>query len=146
MTAVTPKSDGELFQRADAISHEGQGYVRFTVCIPSDFLGIADRAKTDRDASLIFEAWTKFRRTLTDLPRGERRVCSLCTRSLKPRQFSFGLLIPYGIDSPTEGMLFGMCEKCAPDRAEAEAGAIRAVARVFPNTRPLGILPSAGHA
>ena len=143
---IIPQSDAELFDRAGAISGEGQGYVRFTVCIPADYLGIVERAKTEHDAAMILYSWNGFRKTLTTLPRGERRVCSLCTRSLKPRSFAFGLLIPYGVESPTGGMLFGLCERCAPDRAEAEAGALTAVARVFPNTRPLGILPGAGHA
>ncbi len=141
------RDDAEFFERTDRISGEGDGLVRFTVCLPEDHRGIADQAAVGHfDSQLIVDSWKAFTRTLTSQPRGSRVQCPLCPRSLQPRRFAFGLAVAYGVEAPENGMMFGLCEKCAPDRDAAEAAGHRAMCNAFPGMRSLIISPTAGRA
>ena len=144
---IYPKSDAEIDGRAADLQRAGAGYVRYCVSMPEDYLGkVQQGLDGDYDAQLIARAWDQFRKSITTQPRGTRMRCCLCVRSLKPRQFAFGLAVPYGIESPENGMMFGLCEKCAPDRETAEDAAQRAMEQVYPDMRPLGVPMPAGRA
>ena len=144
---IFPKSDDDIDNRAVAISQDGDGIVRYCLSMPEDYLPTVQRAhEGNYDSRLIVQAWDNFRRALTAQPRGTRLRCPLCPQSLRPRRFAFGLAVPYGVEEPENGMMFGLCEKCAPDRETAEASAQKAMEQVYPELRPLGVPAAAGHA
>lgn len=145
---VIPSRDLEdAIECVNTIRDEGAGVVRYIVCMPEDYLKLVrSGVDGDHDAQLVVRAWKIFRRSLTSQPRGSRVHCPLCPRSLKQRSCAFGLAVPYGVEDPENGMMFGLCEQCAPDRVTAEASAQRAMENIYPGMRPLGVPATAGHA
>ena len=144
---IFPTDNDEVDAHAADIQKAGAGYVRYCVSMPEDYFDKVQQGhEGDYDAKLIVQAWDTFRRSIAAQPRGTRIRCCLCPRSVKPRQFAFGLAVPYGVEEPEGGMMFGLCEKCAPDRTAAEASAQRAMEQVYPGMRPLGVPAQAGHA
>ncbi len=144
---IFAQDEDELQQRAAQLALHSDSVVRFCISLPVDFaMQVRRGLDGDHDSEMIVRAWTQFRRSIASMPRGSRLQCPVCPRSLKPRTCAFGLAMPYGIEEPENAMMFGLCERCAPDRVTAEANAHRAMERVYPGMRTLGVPAQGGRA
>jgi hypothetical protein len=137
----------EWEQRLDNLHLEARGMLRTIVVLHEDLPGMIRLALGgDPEAVVCLNALRDTQEKVRSAPRWQRILCALCPRSLRPREYAFCLSLPYGMDDPTNGLAFGICTKCGPDREQAEAAAFRALRIVWPESRKVDISPTVGHA
>jgi hypothetical protein len=133
--------------KLDAFEAQGGTFIRHAIAMPEDFTQLVDQAlHGDLDADMLLSSRSQFMEFLHAAPRGSRVTCCICPTILRPRQFVFGLALPFGVDKPSSGLSFGICHRCGPDRAAAQAAAFRAIQNVWPDAISRTIHPGSGNA
>ena len=86
------------------------------------------------------------RETLANIeaaPRRKPALCGSCPRALRGRQFAIIIARP-ACDDPTQGIAMAVCARCGPDHGAIQAKAAVALARIWPDVRPISITHSHG--
>jgi len=79
-------------------------------------------------------------------PRRKPMLCGCCPRALRGGRYAVIIARP-ACDDPTEGLSLAICRKCGPDFDAIQAKATVALARIWPNVRPVTVThPEGGRA
>lgn len=79
-------------------------------------------------------------------PRRKPMLCGACPRGLHGGAFSVIIARP-ACDDPSAGLALAICNKCGPDYAAIQVAARVALARIWPDLRPVAIThPEGGWA
>lgn len=79
-------------------------------------------------------------------PRRRRMLCGACPRGLHGGRFSVIIARP-ACDDPAQGLAMAICTKCGPDFDAIQVKAAVALARIWPNVRPVTVThPEGGRA
>ena len=79
-------------------------------------------------------------------PRRRRMLCGACPRGLQGGRFSIIIARP-ARDDAAQGLAMAICTECGPDFGAIQVAAQVALARVWPNVRPVTVThPEGGRA
>ncbi len=76
-------------------------------------------------------------------PRRKPMLCGSCPRALHGGQYAVIIARP-ACDDPTQGLSLAICRKCGPDFDAIQVKAAVALARIWPNARPVTVTHPAG--
>lgn len=76
-------------------------------------------------------------------PHRRRMLCGACPRGLRDGRFSVIIARP-ARDDAAEGLAMAICAKCGPDFGAIQVAARVALARVWPDVRPVTVTHPAG--
>lgn len=71
-------------------------------------------------------------------PRKKPALCGCCPRALRHGQYAVIIARP-ACDDPSQGLALAICTKCGPDHDAIQVAARVALARIWPNLRPVTI-------
>ena len=79
-------------------------------------------------------------------PRRKPMLCGACPRGLHGKAYSIIIARP-ACDDPSAGLALAICNRCGPDFAGIQVAARVALARIWPNLRPVAVThPQGGRA
>ncbi len=79
-------------------------------------------------------------------PRRKPMLCGCCPRTLRGGRYAV-IIARAACDDPTQGLAMAICTKCGPDFGAIQAKATVALARIWPNVRPVAVThPDGGRA
>jgi len=79
-------------------------------------------------------------------PRRNPMLCGSCPRALRGGRYAVIIARPT-CDDPTQGLSLAICRKCGPDFDAIQVKATVALARIWPNVRPVTVThPEGGRA
>ncbi len=79
-------------------------------------------------------------------PRRKPMLCGCCPRALRGGRYAIIIARP-ACDGATEGLSLAICRRCGPDFGAIQAKATAALARIWPNVRPVTVThPEGGRA
>ena len=79
-------------------------------------------------------------------PRRKPMLCGACPRGLHGGAFSISIARP-ACDDPSAGLALAICNRCGPDFAAIQVAARVALARIWPDLRPVAVThPQGGRA
>ena len=83
---------------------------------------------------------------IRDAPRRKPMLCGCCPRALRGGRYAIIIARP-ACDDPAQGLALAICRKCGPDFDAIQAKARVALARIWPNVRPVMVThPEGGRA
>jgi hypothetical protein len=79
-------------------------------------------------------------------PRRKPMLCGCCPRALRGGRYAVIIARP-ACDDPAQGLSLAICRKCGPDFDAIQVKATVALARIWPNVRPVTVThPEGGRA
>lgn len=85
-------------------------------------------------------------RRIQSAPRHRPMLCGSCPRPLTRGKYSV-VIARAARDEPQKGLTFAICHRCGTTHATVEAAAVKALARIWPGTRPVRVThPEGGRA
>ena len=100
----------------------------------------------DRLARQLLRSVNEALRCIRDAPRSKPMLCGVCPRRLRNGEYSIVVAWP-ACDAPTTGFAVGICNKCGPTYEAINEKLPLALARLWPDVRPVRIThPEGGRA
>lgn len=129
-----------------ALHDEAAGAVMVEVIRPIDVAGLIGEALAgSAEAIQCLRLRNGFIRQARRSSPSKPMLCGCCPRSIRRNGFSVVLALPYN-QAAENALALGVCERCGTEPAELLDRARQALARVWPDVRPITIHPIAGRA
>ncbi len=124
---------------------EAGGVMELYVVRPPDALGIlADAIAGDAQAARIYRAVCTATNGIKTAPKKQPMLCASCPRPLRAgTPCSIILAVPRR-DDAHQAVTLAVCAKCATQPKEIRQKALGALARIWPDARPIEITHDAG--
>lgn len=107
---------------------------------------IADALCGSAEAVQLLRLTNQVLANIQGAPRRKPMLCGCCPRALRGGRYAIIIARP-ACDDPTEGLSLAICRKCGPDHDTLQVKAAVALARIWPNVRPVTVThPEGGRA
>lgn len=136
-----------LQQGIQGVNDEAGGLLTVQVIQRQDLPAIiADAICGSAEAVQLMRLANQVLTNIRDAPRRKPMLCGCCPRALRGGQYAVIIARP-ACDDPKQGLSLAICTRCGPDYDAIQAKATVALARIWPNVRPVTVThPAGGHS